>query len=135
MLTPYPAYKDSSVPCLGRIPEHWEMLPIKAISKLRNKRGRTDLPLLSVYRDYGVIRKDSRNDNHNRDSDDLSAYKVVKPGYLVANKMKAPQGSLGRIIASKLLDFRLDNIVIRRVSRENDMLLPQYHQHDLWRSL
>ena len=95
MLTPYPAYKDSGVPWLGRIPEHWEMLPIKAISKLRNKRGRTDLPLLSVYRDYGVIRKDSRDDNHNRDGEDLSAYKVVKPGYLVANKMKAWQGSLG----------------------------------------
>jgi type I restriction enzyme S subunit len=28
-LTPYPAMKDSGVPWLGDVPEHWEILPIK----------------------------------------------------------------------------------------------------------
>lgn len=51
--------------------------------------------MLSVYRDYGVILKDSRDDNFNRPSDDLSNYKVVRPGRLVINKMKTWQGSLG----------------------------------------
>jgi len=53
------------------------------------------LPLLSVYRDYGVILKSSRDDNPNPEGQDLSAYKVVNPGDLVLNKMKTWQGSLG----------------------------------------
>jgi len=28
-LPPYPAYKDSGVPWLGKVPEHWEVLPFK----------------------------------------------------------------------------------------------------------
>jgi len=26
---PYPAYKDSGVPWLGKVPEHWEVMPVK----------------------------------------------------------------------------------------------------------
>lgn len=51
--------------------------------------------VLSVYRDYGVIRKDSRADNFNRTPEDVSNYLLVRPGDLVVNKMKAWQGSLG----------------------------------------
>jgi type I restriction enzyme S subunit len=51
--------------------------------------------LLSVYRDYGVIRKSDRDDNFNNASDDLSTYQLVEPGDLAMNKMKAWQGSLG----------------------------------------
>ena len=28
-LTPYPAYKDSGVRWLGKVPEHWELMPVK----------------------------------------------------------------------------------------------------------
>ena len=28
-LHPYPAYKDSGVPWLGKVPEHWEVMPVK----------------------------------------------------------------------------------------------------------
>ncbi|MCF6156837.1 MAG: hypothetical protein E3K36_16725 [Candidatus Brocadia sp.] len=94
-LKPYPEYKDSGIPWLGKVPMHWIQKPIQAITYLKNIRGRPDLPLLSVYRDYGVIRKDSRDDNYNPEGSDLSTYKVVKPGNLVLNKMKTWQGSLG----------------------------------------
>ena len=76
-------------------PEHYELKSIRAITSVSNSRGNPELQLLSVYRDYGVIPKKERNDNHNRESDDLSTYKIVKPGQLVINKMKAWQGSLG----------------------------------------
>jgi type I restriction enzyme S subunit len=94
-LRPYPAYKDSGVPWLGKVPAHWQRLPIRAFAQVKNERGRPDLPLLSVYRDYGVIQRDSRDDNYNPQGDDLSSYKVVEPGDLVLNKMKTWQGSLG----------------------------------------
>jgi type I restriction enzyme S subunit len=51
--------------------------------------------VLSVYRDYGVIIKASRDDNINKTPEDLSLYQLVNPGDLVVNKMKAWQGSLG----------------------------------------
>jgi type I restriction enzyme S subunit len=94
-LKPYPEYKDSGVPWLGEVPAHWEQRPLFAITKIKNVRGRADLPLLSVYRDYGVILRDSRDDNYNPQGADLSTYKVVSPGDLVLNKMKTWQGSLG----------------------------------------
>ena len=53
-----------------------------------------DAPVLSLYRDFGVVPKDSRNDNHNVTSLDTSNYKVVDIGDLVINKMKAWQGSM-----------------------------------------
>lgn len=51
--------------------------------------------VLSVYRDYGVIPKASRDDNNNRTPQDLTSYQLVEPGDVVINKMKAWQGSLG----------------------------------------
>lgn len=92
---PYEEYKDSDTPWLGNIPKHWNRLPIQAITKVKSVKKRPDLQLLSVYRDYGVILKSSRDDNHNKEGADLSTYKVVKPGNLVLNKMKTWQGSLG----------------------------------------
>ena len=95
MMQRYPAYKNSGFDWLKEVPEHWELKSIRAITKVKTERNKPDLPLLSVYRDYGVIYKDSRDDNHNRAGMDLSNYKVVAPNDLVINKMKTWQGSLG----------------------------------------
>lgn len=59
-----------------------------------SRKGFAEEPLLSVYREYGVIPKNSRDDNNNRPSEDLSTYQLVEPGDLVVNKMKAWQGSM-----------------------------------------
>lgn len=72
----------------------WRIVPLRAIYQRVELRGRPDLPLLSVYRDHGVVPRGDRDDNNNRPSDDLSAYKYVRPGDLVVNKMKTWQGSL-----------------------------------------
>ncbi|MBK1826889.1 restriction endonuclease subunit S [Haloferula rosea] len=91
----YDRYKDSGVDWLGDVPEHWEVESLRAAAELFVEKNRPDLPVLSVYREYGVILKDSRDDNHNATSLDTSSYKVVQPGDLAVNKMKAWQGSLG----------------------------------------
>lgn len=91
---PYPKYKDSGVEWLGKVPEHWEIKPIKSLYNRVKKTGFEQEILLSVYREYGVIIKSSRDDNHNRASDDLSPYQLVNISDLVINKMKAWQGSL-----------------------------------------
>ena len=91
----YPDYKDSGVEWLDKVPEHWEVASLGSLMELKSNKNKPDLQVLSVYREYGVILKDSRDDNHNATSLDTSNYKAVEPGDLVVNKMKAWQGSMG----------------------------------------
>lgn len=100
--------KDSGIEWVGAIPNHWRVSKIKQIVHWKSVKGQPDLPVLSLYRDYGVIPKDSRDDNHNATSLDTSGYKVVEHGDLVINKMKAWQGSLA-------------------VSEYNGIVSPAYH--------
>ncbi|MDR6976239.1 type I restriction enzyme S subunit [Streptomyces sp. 3330] len=67
--------------------------------------------LLSVYRDHGVVKRDDRNDNFNKAALDRSIYQLVHPGWLVVNRMKAWQGSVGvspfrGIVSGHYLSFR-----------------------------
>ena len=96
-LKPYPAYKDSGVEWLGKVPAHWEVLKLRHVLRRHTERERPDLPLLSVVREQGVILRDttSTDENHNYIPDDLSNYKVVRAGQFAMNKMKAWQGSYG----------------------------------------
>lgn len=68
---------------------------LRYLYRQSREANRSDLQVLSVYRDFGVIPKSSRSDNFNKTPEDVSRYLVVRPGYLVVNKMKAWQGSLG----------------------------------------
>jgi type I restriction enzyme S subunit len=73
----------------------WPEVPIWSIARRVSETGYQNLRLLSVYRDWGVVAREGRTDNHNRASEDLSMYQRVLPGDLVLNKMKTWQGSLG----------------------------------------
>lgn len=77
------------------------------------------MPVLSLYREYGIIPKDSRNDNHNITSEDVSKYKYVRSGDFVINKMKAWQGSVAvsgyeGIVSPAYYVYRFtDSVIIR----------------------
>ena len=86
--------KESGIPWIGEIPVEWDVKKLKSSIKWKSEKGQPDAVVLSLYRDYGVIPKDSRDDNHNVTSLDTSTYKVVNKGDLVINKMKAWQGSM-----------------------------------------
>lgn len=90
----YSKTKDSGVEWLGRIPQEWSLSKISANFRRKKIRGMVNEELLSVYRDYGVVIKSSRDDNHNAASEDLSNYQLVEAGDLVTNKMKTWQGSI-----------------------------------------
>lgn len=94
-MKPYADYKFSDVEWIGDIPTHWQTIKVKNLFKRVKRTGYESEELLSVYRDYGVIPKSSRDDNHNKASDDLSPYQLVCNNNIVINKMKAWQGSLG----------------------------------------
>ncbi len=80
---------------IGQIPAHWSMMRVKNLFRQVKRQNHPTLTVLSVYRELGVILKESRDDNINKTPEDLSLYQLVQPGDLVVNKMKAWQGSLG----------------------------------------
>ena len=94
-LDPNVPMKASGVEWLGEIPAHWEIKKVKRLFQHTKRQGFPERTVLSVYREYGVIEKSSRDDNFNRTPEDLDTYQLVNPGDLVINKMKAWQGSLG----------------------------------------
>lgn len=87
--------KDSKLPWIGYIPSHWKIVRIKYLLENVSEKNHPNAMVLSLYRDYGILPKDSRDDNHNVTSLDTASYKFVRSGQLVINKMKAWQGSLG----------------------------------------
>lgn len=93
----YEEYKEYLYDWLPTIPKHWQEISLRGLFYLSDERkeNRTDLELLSVYREFGVIPKSSRTDNKNVESENTSKYKVVHKYDLVINKMKLWQGSLG----------------------------------------
>lgn len=93
-LNPDAEMKYSEISWIGDIPSHWNTDKLKYHLKRNEPRNPGDVPVLSLYRDLGVVPKDSRDDNHNVTSEDTSKYKYVRPGNFVINKMKAWQGSV-----------------------------------------
>ena len=91
-LKPYPAMKDSGVPWLGEVPEHWEVRRIKTLFREKDERsGSSDCVLLSLTRARGIVPQ-AEASGRIASTDDLSKYKVCWPGDLVMNRMQAWSG-------------------------------------------
>lgn len=82
--------------------------------------GYVDEQMLSVYRDRGVVVKNEEL-NPNKTAEDRSIYQLVEPGWLVVNRMKAWQGSVG--IAGLRGIVSGHYICFRPTHRENDRYL------------
>lgn len=85
--------KDSGIEWVGNIPKHWVVKKVRFFLREVSEKNHPNEKVLSLYRDYGVIPKDSRDDNHNVTSLNTANYKLVKQNQVVINKMKAWQGS------------------------------------------
>jgi type I restriction enzyme S subunit len=96
--TPRSHMKKSGIPWLGEIPQHWKLLPNRTIFQEIKEQRHDDEELLSVTISRGVIRQaDLLANTAKKDASNLdkSKYKLVQPGDLVYNKMRAWQGAIG----------------------------------------
>ena len=94
-LKPYPTYKDSGVPWLGKVPEHWEMFRGKSIFQcvdVRSSTGKEEL--LTVSSERGVIPRKSANVTMFK-AENYAGYKLCWPGDLVINTLWAWARGLG----------------------------------------
>lgn len=85
---------DPGVYWLGQVPVHWSTRPLWSMYRRTKDVNHPDEQMLSVFRAYGVVAKDSR-ENLNKTAENRSIYQLVHPGWLVTNRMKAWQGSVG----------------------------------------
>jgi len=98
-LKPYPRYRDSGIPWLGEVPEHWEVHPNRALYDEHKDLTTKAKQLLSVTIAKGVIRQSeliansSKKDSSNEDK---SRYKMVLSGDIAYNKMRMWQGAVGK---------------------------------------
>lgn len=90
----YTEYVDSGVPWIGDVPAGWTTRPLWSMFERIKDVEHPDEQMLSVFRDYGVVAKGSR-DNINKTAENRNIYQLVHPGWLVTNRMKAWQGSVG----------------------------------------
>ncbi len=95
---PYPRMGNSDVQWLGDVPAHWEIKPARALFAEVMDQNHPDEPLLSVTIGKGVVRQSdllassSKKDSSNQDK---TKYKLVLPGDITYNKMRAWQGAVG----------------------------------------
>ena len=94
-LHPYPAYKDSGVPWLGEVPEHWEVRRGKALFQCIDVRSSTgEEELLTVSSKQGVVPRRSATVTMFK-AESYVGYKLCWPGDLVINSLWAWGGGLG----------------------------------------
>lgn len=93
----YESYKDSGVEWLGKIPEHWTILPFKALFKASNEKNGNNIvgEMLSVSGYRGIELKHYEHEEQKRASEDLKDYRVVREGQLVVNTMWLNYAGLG----------------------------------------
>ncbi len=97
-LKPYGDRIDSGAPWLGTIPAHWVVAAARSVFEEVGSPGHVDEPLLSVTISRGVLlQSELLASSGKRDSSNLdrSKYKLVEPGDIAYNKMRAWQGAFG----------------------------------------
>ncbi|MEU2156254.1 restriction endonuclease subunit S [Streptomyces sp. NPDC019396] len=102
-------------------PPHWRTAPLWSLFERIKDVNHPEEDLLSVYREHGVVKREGRDDNFNKAALDRSIYQLVHPGWLVVNRMKAWQGSVGISTFRGIVSGHY--ICFRPTHHENDRFL------------
>lgn len=94
-MKPYPDYKDSGVPWLGKIPAHWDVRRNGRLFAQRNETGFGELPILEVSLRTGVRVRDMDNLKRKQVMSDAEKYKRACKDDIAYNMMRMWQGALG----------------------------------------
>ncbi len=145
-LTPYPEYKDSGVPWLGKIPNGWRFFRGKNLFNpidIRSKTGTEEL--LSVSERQGVTPRKNVNVTMFQ-AVSYQGYKLCWPGDLVINSLWAWMQGLGfsryhgiistaysiyRPKIGRVLDFRYFDYLLRSVAYKWEL---RVRSKGIWRS-
>jgi len=93
----YESYRDSEVNWIGDIPEHWSVLPFKALFQMSTEKNGKSIKgeMLSVSGYRGIEIKHYEYEEQKRSNESLVDYRVVRKGQLVVNTMWLNYAGLG----------------------------------------
>lgn len=116
-LKPYAEYKDSGLPWLGQVPQHWQVGRIKTALREVDRRSSEGLePLLSLRMQAGLVDHHALGGRPIPPSA-LIGYKRVLPGEIVMNRMRASSGLFAAATSDGLVSP--DYAVFRAVDQVN----------------
>ena len=92
-LKPYPEYKESGLPWLGRCPVHWKVRRSKILFQQRVQKGFPNEPLLAATQTKGVVRKEDYETRTVTAQKDLHLLKLVEVGDYVIS-LRSFQGGI-----------------------------------------
>ena len=95
-LNPHVKMKQTVIPWLPEVPEHWDVLRLKSLFYQRSESYNPDetLQVLSLLKDVGVIPYDEKGSIGNKSKEDYRQYKVTRKGDIVMNSMNVIIGSV-----------------------------------------
>lgn len=124
-LRPYPQYKDSRLPWLGKIPAHWDELRAKYFFREVDERSATGQEeMLSVSHITGVTPRSQKNVTMFKAESNVG-HKLCHPSDLVINTMWAWMAALG---VSKWTGIVSPSYAVYRPIR-SDAFVPEYIDH------
>lgn len=94
-LKPYPAYKDSGVPWLGEVPEHWDLERAKWLFRRMERPVRETDEIVTCFRDGIVTLRRNRRVRGFTESLKEIGYQGIRRGDLVIHAMDAFAGAVG----------------------------------------
>ena len=80
---PYPAYKDSGIEWIGKVPAHWDISPFFTVAKelSRSNKGMIESKVLSLS--YGRVIPKQESENLGLVPESYETYQIVEPGEIV----------------------------------------------------
>jgi type I restriction enzyme, S subunit len=94
-LKPYPLYKDSGVPWLGEVPEHWNVTRGKWLLERKNRPCAETDQTVTCFRDGMVTLRSNRRETGFTQALKEIGYQGVRQGDLVIHAMDAFAGAVG----------------------------------------
>ena len=94
-LKPYPAYKNSGVPWLGEVPEHWDIERAKRLFRKMDRVIQDSDEVVTCFRDGVVTLRKNRRVRGFTESIKEIGYQGIRQGDLVIHAMDAFAGAIG----------------------------------------
>src|SRR5689334_10923120 len=94
-LKPYPAYKDSGLPWLGEVPNHWRMERAKWLFRKMDRPVHENDEVVTCFRDGVVTLRKNRRVRGFTESIKEIGYQGIRRGDLVIHAMDAFAGAVG----------------------------------------
>lgn len=122
MLTKYPAYKESGIKWLGKIPEHWELTRIKHIFYVSKKFNKDKTPSVLSLTKKGILQRDISS-NEGQMAESYVGYNIVEKDDIIFNPMDLIAG----YVAKSNFEGVISHAYTLLKPRKNELAL-SYHE-------